>query len=108
MRAVLRIVALSSSLLAGSMASGPATAQDCSKPRSGTERLICSNDRVAEAAEKLAFAFLSAYRRATTDVERDAMRRAQREWESGTRDACPDVPCLLRSYDERTLALEQN
>lgn len=107
MRAAVRPLVFAVVLL-GAAVAGPVVAQDCSKPRSGTERLICSNDRVAEAAEKLAFAFLNAYRRTSTDAERDAMRRAQREWESAVRDACADVPCLLRTYDERTLALEQN
>ncbi|MCU0868452.1 MAG: hypothetical protein MUF30_02460 [Burkholderiales bacterium] len=105
MRPVLRLVVV---LCLASGFCAEVLAQDCSKPKSNTERLICSNDRVAAASERLAFAFLAAYRRMTTDDARDAMRRDQRQWEEGTRNACPDVPCLLQAYDERTLLLEQN
>jgi uncharacterized protein len=105
----LRFVALPGAcVLALFLSTGGAQAQDCGRPKSNTERLICSNDRVAEAAERLAFAFLAAYRRVTTDEARDTMRREQREWENDTRNACLDVPCLLRAYDERTLSLDQN
>lgn len=83
-------------------------AQDCGHPKSGVERLICSNDRVSAAANRMAVAFLSAYRRADTDAKRNALRARQREWESAERDACPDVPCLLHVYADRTLELQQN
>ncbi|MBL8535495.1 MAG: DUF1311 domain-containing protein [Betaproteobacteria bacterium] len=85
-----------------------AQAADCSRPATGTERLICSNDRVSEADQRMAFAFFLAYRRAPDDARKDAVRRAQRTWEKEVRDPCPDVPCLLRVYEERTLDLEQN
>lgn len=83
-------------------------AQDCSKPKSNVERLICSNDRVSEANERLAFAFFMVYRKATSDETREQIRREQRDWETGVRDACGDVSCLLRVYEERTLYLDQN
>lgn len=83
-------------------------AQDCSKPKSNVERLICSNDRVSEANERMAFSFFMVYRRAKTDELRNSIRREQLEWETGVRDACGDVPCLLRVYEERTLYLDQN
>ena len=85
-----------------------AQAQDCSKPKSSTERLICSNDRVGQAHELMAAAFLFAFRRAPDDDIRDRMRREQREWEVTVRDPCGDVPCLLRVYQDRTLDLQQN
>ena len=83
-------------------------AQDCSKPKSNTERLICSNDRVGQAHELMAAAFLFAFRRAPADDIRDRLRREQREWEVTVRDPCGDVPCLLRAYQDRTLDLQQN
>ncbi len=83
-------------------------AQDCSKPKSNVERLICSNDRVSEANERLAFAFFMVYRRAMNDELRESIRREQRDWETGVRDVCGDVSCLLRVYEERTLYLDQN
>jgi uncharacterized protein len=85
-----------------------AAAQDCSRPRTNTERLICSNDRVSEAHERMAVAFFMVYRRAMSDELRGRIRAEQRQWETGVRDACMDVPCLLRSYEERTLALDQS
>lgn len=87
---------------------GSAEAMDCSRPATPTERLICSNDRVSEADQRMAFAFFLAYRRASTDETKDAIRRQQRGWETQVRDACADVPCLLKVYEERTLDLEQN
>ena len=85
-----------------------AQSQDCSRPKSNTERLICSNDRVGQAHEQMAAAFLFAFRRAPDDDTRDRIRREQREWETTVRDPCGDVPCLLRAYQDRTLDLQQN
>ena len=90
------------------LAAVAAQAMDCSRPATSTERIICSNDRVSEADQRMAFAFFLAYRRAPDDVRKDAIRRAQRQWEVQVRDGCTDVACLLRVYDERTLDLEQN
>ena len=69
---------------------------------------MCSNDRVSEAQERMAFAFFLAYRRTLNDEKREVMRTQQREWETQVRDACADVPCLIRVHDERTVELEQN
>lgn len=85
-----------------------ATAQDCSRPKTNTERLICSNDRVSEAHERMAVAFFMVYRRAMSDEQRGRIRLEQRQWETQVRDVCMDIPCLLRSYEERTLALDQS
>lgn len=82
-------------------------AQDCSRPKTVYERIVCSNDRVSEAHERFAFAYFNHYRRATNDESRDTIRRGQREWELTVRDACMDVPCLLKAFEERTLELEQ-
>lgn len=89
-------------------AAGADAAQDCSRPKSNVERLICSNDRVSEANERLAFAFFLKYRRTPNDELRESIRLEQRDWETRVRDACEDVPCLLRAYEERTLYLDQN
>jgi uncharacterized protein len=97
-------IVLAAALIAGAAGA----AQDCSRPKSSVERLICSNDRVSEANERLAVAFFMVYRRAKDDDSRDRIRIEQRDWETGVRDACGDVPCLLRVYEERTLYLDQN
>lgn len=99
---------LSAIVLLALLAPPASAAQDCSKPKTNVERLICSNDRVSEANERLAVAFFMVYRRAMTAELRDRIRLEQRDWESGVRDACGDVPCLLRVYEERTLYLDQN
>lgn len=83
-------------------------AMDCSRPKSSVERLMCSNDRVSEAHQRMAFAFLLAYRRTTNEEKREVMRQDQRKWETDVRDACVDVACLIRVHDERTVELEQN
>lgn len=85
-----------------------ALAQDCGRPKSVTERLICSNDRLGHAQNKFAFAYFLHYRRATTDERREEIRREQREWEANVRDACTDIPCLMKVFGDRTLELEQN
>jgi len=106
---------MTSTRLAGALAaigligfSSIGQAQDCSRPKSNTERLICSNDRVGFAHELMASAFLMAFRKAPADDIRDRLRREQREWETTVRDPCGDVPCLLRAYEDRTLDLQQN
>lgn len=90
------------------LAAGAAQAMDCSRPATTTERLICSNDRVSEADQRMAFSFFLAYRRAPDGSTKEQIRLAQREWETTVRDGCTDVPCLLRVYEERTLDLDQN
>jgi uncharacterized protein len=85
-----------------------AAAEDCSRPRTAAERLICSNDRVSSAKEEMTVAFFMAYRRLASDERRAAMRESQKAFEAKVRDACIDVPCILEAYSERTLELEQN
>lgn len=82
-------------------------AVDCSRPKTTIERFLCTNDRVSEANQQMAFAFLNAYRRAATEDRRAEIREQQREWEVQVRDICQDVPCLMRAYYDRTLELDQ-
>ena len=84
------------------------SAEDCSRPKTPAERLICSNDRVSDAREHMTVAFFMAYRRRATDERRAEMRNEQRAFEAKVRDGCTDVPCILEAYSERTLELEQN
>jgi uncharacterized protein len=83
-------------------------AEDCSRPRTIAERLICSNDRVSEAKEQMSVAFFMAYRRQGSDAGRDTMRRQQQAFEAKIREGCTDVPCLLNAYADRALELDQN
>jgi uncharacterized protein len=77
---------------------------NCSKPnKSGVEWLICSNDRVAAADQLMSAAFRDAFRRAP---DKDALIKEQEDWRRNVRDACNDVPCLLRAFQQRTSELE--
>lgn len=89
-------------------AANGASAEDCSRPKTPAERLICSNDRVSDAREQMTVAFFLAYRRLHTDERRAVMRNQQQAFEAKVRDGCIDVPCILEAYSERTLELEQN
>lgn len=71
---------------------------DCMKASTGPERLICSNRELAEADVKLAQAYKAA---ANASTDKDALRAAQSKWRQSERDACSDVKCMLRAYNER-------
>lgn len=94
-------------VMLAAMPAASLAAQDCGRPKTIYERLVCSNDRLSDAHERFAFAYFNHYRRASSDASRDAIRRAQRDWEVTVRDACMDVPCLMQAFEERTLELEQ-
>jgi uncharacterized protein len=76
---------------------------DCSRAQTNTEKLLCSNSRLAEADQRLAFAFREALHRGVNPRE---LMESQRVWMRDVRDACIEVECMLRAYDERTSELE--
>jgi len=77
----------------------PASAAlDCSRAKTNSEKLLCSNSRLAEADERLAFAFRGAIRRGADPKD---MMDAQRAWIRDARDVCNDVDCMLKAYEER-------
>jgi uncharacterized protein len=87
-----------------SLAAGQSPAAiDCSRPKSGVDWLLCSNDRVALADHIMAIAFRDAFYRAD---DKDALVEDQERWRRTVRDACNDVPCLIRVYQDRTSELE--
>ena len=84
----------------------PAQAQaalDCSRAKTNTEKLLCSNSRLAEADERLAFAFRAAIHRGADPKE---LMDAQRTWIRDARDVCNDVECMLKAYEERISDLD--
>ena len=87
-------------LLVGGRASG---AIDCSRASSGADLLVCSNDRLAVADERMALAFRDAMRRG---VDRDKLIATQRDWKVNVRDRCNDVACLMRAYEDRAAELD--
>jgi uncharacterized protein len=78
-------------------------ALDCSRAKTNSEKLLCSNSRLAEADARLAFAFRGAIRRGADPKE---MMEAQRIWIRDARDACNDVECMLKAYEERISDLD--
>lgn len=85
-------------------AAAPAPAiTDCSRPRSNIDRLLCSNDKLSVADQLMAYAFRAAFYRAQ---DKEALIEDQERWKTTVRDACNDVPCLLRAYQDRASELE--
>jgi uncharacterized protein len=78
-------------------------ALDCSRAKTNVEKLLCSNPRLAEADERLAFAFRGAIRRG---ADSKALMEAQGVWIREARDVCNDVECMLRAYEERISDLD--
>ncbi|HZR01866.1 MAG TPA: lysozyme inhibitor LprI family protein [Burkholderiales bacterium] len=84
---------------------GPATAAtDCSRPnKSSIDMMLCSNDKLALADNIMARAFRDAFNRTE---RREALIEDQERWRKTVRDACKDVPCLMRAYQDRTSELD--
>jgi uncharacterized protein len=78
-------------------------ALDCSRARSNAEKMVCSNGRLALAEERMAYAFREAIRRGADPSE---LMQSQRRWTSEIRDACSEVECMLKAYEDRTAELE--
>jgi uncharacterized protein len=97
-----RIVFLVAAIAAALPATTPA-ALDCSRAKSNAEKLLCSNPRLAEADERLAFAFRGAVRRG---ADPEQLMESQRVWVRNARDVCNDAECMLRAYEERISDLD--
>jgi uncharacterized protein len=80
-----------------------AAVTDCSKAKTNIDRLLCSNDRLSLADQRMALAFRDAFNRT---ADREALIEEQQAWKRDVRDACNDVPCLLEAYQRRTSELE--
>ena len=85
-------------------ASFPAwAALDCSRAKTNAEKLICSNPRLAQADERMALAFRGAIRRG---ADPKVLMDTQRTWNQDARDACSEVECMLKAYEERISDLD--
>ena len=80
-----------------------AAAIDCSRAKTNTDKLICSSSRLGLAQEQMAFSFRQAVNRG---VDPAMLRRSQQQWNDQVRNACNDVPCLLKAFDERGAELD--
>jgi uncharacterized protein len=78
-------------------------ALDCSRAKTNSEKLLCSNSRLAEADQRLAYAFRGAIRRGADPKE---LMDAQRVWVRDARDVCNQVECMLKAYEERISDLD--
>ena len=78
-------------------------ALDCSRAKSNVEKMLCSNSRLAEADERLAFAFRGAIHRG---ADPKVLMDSQRAWIHDARDVCNDVECMLKAYEERISDLD--
>lgn len=75
---------------------------NCAKASTKTERLICSNNEVAEYDTELAQTYKVAMANA---VDKKALKLDQRYWNKNIRDACKDIPCLTYKYALRIKVL---
>ena len=78
-------------------------ALDCSRATSNAEKMVCSNSRLALAEERMVYAFRGAIRRGADPA---ALMESQRRWTAEIRDACNEVECMLKAYEDRTAELE--
>jgi uncharacterized protein len=83
---------------------GSAAATNCGKAKkTNIEMLLCSNDKVSRADSLMALAFRDAFRRSD---DPDALLADQQRWTHDVRDACKDVPCLMRVFEDRASDLQ--
>lgn len=92
--------ALLAAVLMASAAAGVCeAATNCGKARkTNVEMLLCSNEKASRADNLMALAFRDAFLR-TDDPE--ALISDQQRWTRDVRDACEDVPCLMRAFEDR-------
>ena len=78
---------------------------DCGKAATPVEKMICSDPQVSELDSLLA----KAYKKALSSAPKpELLRTEQRTWLSSRRDACQDVDCLKKAYNDRLAELKTN
>jgi len=90
-------------LFAGAMAGTALAAVDCSRARTNVDKLICSSSRLSVAEEQMAKSYRAAMRRG---VDLQELQRTHIEWYEQVRNACNDVACLMRAFDDRSAELD--
>ena len=76
---------------------------DCGRAKTNTEKLICSSSRLSVAENVMAHSYHQAMRRG---IDPYMLRSTQTQWRQDVRDACNDVPCLMKAFDERGAELD--
>lgn len=74
-------------------------AVDCSRAKTNSEKLLCSNSRLSAADQRMASAFHAAIKRG---IPPQVLMDSQGAWIHDVRDVCNDVECMLKAYEERT------
>ncbi len=74
-----------------------------SRARDNLDKLVCSSSRLSVAEEQMASSFHAARRRG---VDMQMLQSTHIEWYEQVRNACNDVACLLRAFDERSAELD--
>ncbi|MCM0083312.1 lysozyme inhibitor LprI family protein [Geomonas sp. Red32] len=77
---------------------------DCKSAKSKAEKMICSNATLSKLDDDLALAYAQALIAAP---DREALKKEQRAWVRGKRNACSDVRCMASTYQERIGALSK-
>lgn len=77
---------------------------DCAKVSTGPERLICSNKELSEADVKLSQTYKAAL---NSSPDKDSLKREQNAWRKNERDACADVICMSKAYQQRISQLSR-
>jgi uncharacterized protein len=80
-----------------------AAVTDCSKPKTKIDWMLCSSDRAVREEQRMARAFRDA---ANRTEDRRKLLDDQKEWTERVRDACNEIACLLKAYQERVEELE--
>ncbi|MBK6854161.1 MAG: DUF1311 domain-containing protein [Burkholderiales bacterium] len=88
-------------------ASTPAYAAsfDCTKARSATERMICTDQKLSSLDEDLARHYARALERVEDTAE---LKRMQRNWLATQRRECLDANCLVSAYQNRITELQSD
>lgn len=77
---------------------------DCTKVSNGPEHLICSNRELAELDVQMADLYKAALRKS---LDKEALRRQQREWLKYKRNICSDIESMMHVYQQRIAQLSQ-
>jgi len=84
-------------------AASGAAITDCSKPKTKIDWMLCSNDSVAVEEQRMARAFRAAVNRTE---DRRKLFAEQEEWNTNVRDACNEIACLIKAFQQRANELE--
>ena len=96
-------VCAAAAVIAASYAASAAAITDCSKPKTKIDWMLCSSDRARMEEQRMARAFRDA---ANRTEDRRKLLDDQKDWTEHVRDACNEIACLLKAYQQRAEELE--